>query len=79
MAVTPEQREEVLDIVLPGLGATIDANLVIQRKLKTKLSTIGNRRMEKEFGVPSKARKPAKKMQTPGRPPDAQMDDIPED
>lgn len=79
MAITPEQREEALDAILPELGATMDANLVSQRKLKTKLSTIGNRRMEKEFGAPIKMRKPTKKTQTPGRLPDAQMDDIPED
>lgn len=82
MAITPEQRQEFLNAVLPQLGAAIDANLKTQQFLKDKLKrikTVGNDHIERAFGTPSKpAKKKEKSKSSPGRPPDAQMDDIPE-
>ena len=47
-ALTREQQNEFLG----PLRATVAANRVTQRRLKNGLKTIGNHRMESEFGIP---------------------------
>ena len=47
-ALTPEQQEELL----PVLRATFDANRATQKLLSSGIKTVGNRRIEAEFGRP---------------------------
>lgn len=46
--LTPEQQEEML----PHLRAAVHANDITRRQLGSALKTIGNVRMEHEFGMP---------------------------
>jgi hypothetical protein len=76
--LTPHQQDELL----PALRATFDANRITQAHLHTKLQTIGNATMEQKYGLPDKAVTRVKVRRKPlqsGRPPDAQLDDYPED
>lgn len=48
--MTPEQQEELI----PALRAYHAANIITRKQLLGKLKTIGNTRMEREFGLPKK-------------------------
>lgn len=54
--LTPEQQGELLD----PLRATVHANDLSKKNLKGSLKTIGNTRMEEEFGLPMKKVPPKK-------------------
>lgn len=72
-ALDPEQRGEAIK----RMRALVDANRVVQQKLKGPLRVVGNMRVEERYGIPTPKkrafRKPISKPQP--RRPDRNQDD----
>lgn len=71
--LTAQQQDELL----PSIRAAFDANRMTQKHLQSKLQTIGNARIEQDYGFPKKIEKKTKKGVIGGRPPGTELDDFP--